>query len=270
MTGPTQTSNSSASARLRLMALRAGVELGTSLAALPWLAMAPRGDGHAVLVLPGLIASDGSTRVLRDFLTGRGYRAKGWGLGRNFGPRPGVERAMLDTLDRIGDESGGKVSLVGWSLGGLYARALAARRPDAVRSVVTLGSPIRDPRATAAWRLYEFTSHKRADDPEDARTVGPTPPVPTTSIYSRTDEIVPWQCSIEREGPRSENIEVVGSHIGLGFNPAALFAVSDRLAQAEGRWQRFERTGWRQFVFPDPQRRESSRRWAWAEGPIAA
>jgi hypothetical protein len=100
--------------------------------------------------------------------------------------------------------------------------------------------------------------------------VEPTPPVPTTSIYSRTDEIVPWHCSVEREGPRSENIEVVGSHIGFGFNPAALFAVSDRLAQAEGRWQRFERTGWRQFVFPDPHRQEASRSWASAEGPFAA
>ena len=252
------------------MALRAGVEIGTGLAALPWLALAPRGDGHAVLVLPGLTASDGSTRVLRDFLTGRGYRAEGWGLGRNFGPKPGIERAMLDGLDRLSDESGGKVSLVGWSLGGVYARALAAQRPEAVRSVVTLGSPIRDPRATRAWRLYEFTSRRRVDDVEHARTVRPTPTAPTTSIYSRSDEIVPWQCSVEQEGPRSENIEVVGSHIGLGFNPAALFAVSDRLAQPEGQWQRFERSGWRSVLFPDPHRADGLASGASATGPFAA
>jgi pimeloyl-ACP methyl ester carboxylesterase len=218
--------------RLRQLALRAGVEFGAGLAALPWLRLAPRGDGHAVLVLPGLGASDDSTRMLRGFLRDRGYAAKGWGLGRNLGRRAGVESAMLDTLERLADESGGTVSLVGWSLGGLYASALATRRPHAVRSVVTLGSPLHHPHVVDR----------------------PAPAVPTTSIYSRSDEIVPWRCSVETEGERSENIEVVGSHLGLGFNPAVLFAVSDRLAQAEGRWQPFERTGWRQFVFPDPRR----------------
>jgi hypothetical protein len=234
--------------------LRAGFELGAGLAALPWLRLAPPGDGHAVLVLPGLTASDGSTRMLRDFLSDRGYRASGWGLGRNYGPRPGVEGAMLDSLDRMNDETGRKVSVVGWSLGGLYARALAARRPEAVRDVITLGSPITDPRATTLWRLYEFTSRKRADDPDDKHIVRPTPAVPTTSIYSRTDGIVAWQCSVEQEGPWSQNIEVRGSHIGLGVNPAVLYAISDRLAQPEGQWKRFERTGWRRAVFPDPAR----------------
>lgn len=234
--------------RLRQLALRAGVELGAGLAALPWLRMAPRGDGHAVLVLPGLGASDDSTRLLRGFLRDRGYAAKGWGLGRNVGPRAGIERAMLEVLERIGDEGGRTVSLVGWSLGGLYASALAAKRPEAVRGVITLGSPLYHPRA--------------ADRP--------TPRVPTTSIYSRSDEIVPWQCSVVTEGGRSENVEVVGSHLGLGFNPAVLFAVSDRLSQAEGQWKPFERTGWRQFVFPDPGRVEVSTGRASKGEPFAA
>jgi len=222
--------------RLGRLALRAGAELGAGLAALPWLRMAPRGDGHAVLVLPGLGASDDSTRMLRGFLRDRGYAAKGWGLGRNVGPRAGVERAMLETIDRMGDESGRTVSLVGWSLGGLYASALAARRPEAVRSVVTLGSPLHHPHAAST----------------------PAAAVPTTSIYSRSDEIVPWRCSVVTESSRSENIEVLASHLGLGFHPAVLFAVSDRLAQAEGQWKPFERTGWRQFVFPDPDRANTS------------
>jgi pimeloyl-ACP methyl ester carboxylesterase len=222
--------------RLSQLALRAGVEFGAGLAALPWLRLAPRGDGHAVLVLPGLGASDASTRMLRGFLRDRGYAAEGWGLGRNVGPRTGVERALLETLERMGDDSGRTVSLVGWSLGGLYARELAARRPQAVRSVVTLGSPLHHPHA--------------ADRP--------LPAVPTTSIYSRSDEIVPWRCSVVATGDASENVEVLGSHLGLGFNPAVLFAVSDRLAQAEGQWQPFERTGWRQFVFPDPRREDTS------------
>jgi len=226
--------------RLHQLALRAGVELGAGLAALPWLRMAPRGDGHAVLVLPGLGAGDGSTRMLRGVLRDRGHAARGWGLGRNIGPRAGFERAMLDTIDRMADESGRTVSLVGWSLGGLYASALAAKRPQAVRSVVTLGSPLHHPHATDK----------------------PLPAVPTSSIYSRSDEIVPWRCSVVAESGRSENIEVVGSHLGLGFNPAVLFAVSERLAQAEGQWKPFERTGWRQFVFPDPRREETSTAWA--------
>jgi hypothetical protein len=244
------------SRRLRWMELRVGLEIGAGLAARRWLSLGPRGDGHAVFVLPGLMAGDGSTQVLRDFLGDRGYRASGWGLGRNFGPRPGVEKAMLDTLDRMSDETGGTVSIVGWSLGGVYARALAATRPEAVRCVITLGSPISHPRSTTLSRLYEFTSGRPPDDAEHSRVYRPTPPVPTTSIYSRTDGIVPWQCSVEAEGPRSENIEVYGSHIGLGFNPAVQYAIGDRLAQPEGGWKRFERVGWRSVVYPDPVRVE--------------
>ena len=224
--------------RLGQLALRAGAEFGAGLAALPWLRMAPRGDGHAVLVLPGLGASDESTRMLRGFLRDRGYAAQGWGLGRNVGSRTGVERALLEALDRISDESGGTVSLVGWSLGGLYARELAKRRTEAVRSVITMGSPLHHPHA--------------ADRP--------VPVVATTSIYSRSDEIVPWRCSVVAEGDESENVEVLGSHLGLGFNPAVLFAVSDRLAQAEGQWQPFDRTGWRQVWFPDPRREDAAPR----------
>jgi pimeloyl-ACP methyl ester carboxylesterase len=239
-TNGSQQSLDSHARRVGQLAMRAGIEFGAGLASLPWLRLAPGGDGHAVLVLPGLGAGDHSTRLLRGFLRERGYAAKGWGLGRNLGPRAGFERGMLDALDRMGDESGRTVSLVGWSLGGLYARDLAAKRPEAVRNVITLGSPLHHP------RLAER----------------PMPTVPSTSIYSRSDEIVPWQCSVEPEGVRSENIEVVGSHLGLGFNPAVLFAVSDRLAQAEGQWQPFERSGWRRFVYPDPRREDASTRGA--------
>lgn len=234
-------------ARLGQLAMRAGVEFGAGVAALPWLSLAPRGDGHAVLVLPGLGASDDSTSMLRGFLRDRGYAVHGWGLGRNVGPRAGVESAMLELLERIGDDSGGTVSLVGWSLGGLYASALAKRRPLAVRGVVALGSPLHHPRAIDR----------------------PVPAVATTSIYSRSDEIVPWRASVVATSARSENIEIVGSHLGLGFHPAVLLAVADRLAQPEGRWQPFERTGWRQFIYPDPLRAEARSARA-ARAPFAA
>ena len=239
---------------LQLLELRATWELAAGVAALPWLRLAPRGDGHPVLVLPGLVASDVSTRMLRDFLKNRGYGVHGWGLGRNYGPRPGVEAAMLALIDRLHAQSGRTVSLIGQSLGGAYARMLAAQRPDAVRSVITLGSPVAGhPRSSNAWRVYEFTSGKRSVDPKTWQQITQAPQVPTTSIYSRTDGVVAWQTSIEpSEQPHTENIEVVSSHVGMAVHPAVLYAVADRLAQPEGAWRPFERRGWRAAVFPKP------------------
>ena len=120
---------------------RAISELGAFLGALPLLSLAPRGDGHPVLVLPGLVASDTSTRPLRSFLKSRGYAVSGWRQGRNLGLRHGVQDAMVDLVQELNDTHGRKVSLVGWSLGGLYARQLAKMMPERVRSVITLGSP---------------------------------------------------------------------------------------------------------------------------------
>src|SRR4030088_197747 len=117
---------------------RAISELGAFLGALPLLSLAPRGDGHPVLVLPGLVASDLSTRPLRSFLKNRGYVTHGWGLGRNYGLREGVQHAMIGLVRELSDEYGGKISLIGWSLGGLYARQLAKQMPDRVRSGVTV------------------------------------------------------------------------------------------------------------------------------------
>src|ERR1700738_637620 len=139
-------------------------ELGAFLGALPLLSQAPRGDGHPVLVLPGLVASDASTRPLRSFLKNRGYAVSGWRQGRNLGLREGVQRAMVDLVHELSDNHGRKISLVGWSLGGVYARQLAKMMPDRVRSVITLGSPFAgNPKATNAWRVYEMASGRRAD-----------------------------------------------------------------------------------------------------------
>jgi pimeloyl-ACP methyl ester carboxylesterase len=224
------------------MELRAPWELAASLSAWPLLQLAPRGDGHAVLVLPGLIADDASTRLLRHFLAGQGYAAQGWGLGRNLGPREGVEQAMLDSLDRLHERSGQKVSLVGWSLGGVFARLLAHRRPQAVRCVVSLGSPIvGDPKATNAWKIYEWASGRKAEAGDTSERRRPPPSIPSTSIFSRSDGIVAWQCSVDHTGPQTENIEVVASHVGLGVHAGVLYAIADRLAQPEGGWQPFDK-----------------------------
>jgi pimeloyl-ACP methyl ester carboxylesterase len=200
-----------------------------------------------------LIASDLSTRLLRDFLSGRGYDVHGWGLGRNYGPRPGIEEKMLSTVDKLFAQSGRKISLIGQSLGGAYARLLAAQRPDAIRSVITLGSPVSGhPKASNAWRVYEFTSGRSSDDPRRWKQVTQTPRVPTTSIYSRSDGIVAWQTSVQATRANTESIEVISSHVGMAVHPVVLFAVADRLAQPEGQWRPFERRGWRAAVFPKP------------------
>ena len=239
-----------------LLEARAPLEYAASLVAAPWLLSAPRGDGHAVLVYPGLLASDFSTRPLRRLLRTLGHDARGWDQGRNLGARSGVFDDALQRLRAVHLETRRKVSLVGWSLGGLYAREIAKMAPDIVRAVVTLGSPFTGPRdASNARRTYEWLQRGRAQSPhrhEDLRT---PPPVPTTSIYTRADGIVAWQCSVETPGAMAENIEVQASHTGLGVNPLALYALADRLAQPEGAWRPFERSGARRLLYPDPQRK---------------
>jgi pimeloyl-ACP methyl ester carboxylesterase len=236
---------------------RAFWELGATLAAYPVLRQAPRGDGHAVVVFPGLAASDITTVPLRTFLDDRGYDAHGWKLRFNFGPRKGVLDASLARVRRFRRESGRKVSLVGWSLGGIFAREIAKLMPEDIRCVITLGSPFTgNPRANNAWRFYELVSGHRLDDDHAIAHVRKPPPVPTTSIFSRTDGVVAWQCCLQAEEEHAESIEVHASHIGIGVNGAAWYAVADRLAQRDGHWRPFHRFGWRQWFYRDPYRAE--------------
>jgi pimeloyl-ACP methyl ester carboxylesterase len=236
---------------------RAPWEYGAALLAQPLLAQAPMGDGHPVLVFPGLMASDTSTRPLRRFLGSRGYAAVGWDIGSNLGPRDGVLdqcRALVRKLRRAHSR---KVSLIGWSLGGIYARELAKEMPKDVRLVITLGTPFTGhPKATNAWRLYELVTGHRIGAREIHEPLRTPPPVPTTSIFSRSDGVVAWQCSVEKRGPVHENIEIEASHFGLGLNPLAWWAIADRLAQAEGEWRPFERSsGWLEWFYRDPHRK---------------
>lgn len=242
--------------RLLLLAELRGIwETGAGIAMWPLLQLTPRGDGHPVLVLPGLVAGDGSTRLLRRFLNSRGYDAHGWGLGRNFGPRPGIEDGMVERLASLHARERRKVSLLGWSLGGVYARLLASAHPELVRDVITLGSPFSGAaRSTNAWRIYEGVSGQSSQDPKRMQHVQPTPPVPTSSIFSRTDGVVAWRCSVEKTSAQSENIEVIASHLGLGAHPAVLYAVADRLAQPQGQWKSFNRGLLGPLVYPDPDR----------------
>lgn len=226
-------------------------ELGAFFAVMPWWRVAPRGDGHPVLVLPGLAQSDFSTRPLRSFLASRGYVVCPWGLGLNTGSSRLLDDHLLARLHALHEQHDRKVSIVGWSMGGLFARALARKAPTAVRQVITLGSPFTgDPKASNAWRLYEAMSGDRAGDPGIAERFQAQLSVPTTSIYSRRDGIVAWQCCLNEAGPQVENIEVSSSHLGLGHHPAVLYAVADRLAQPEGRWQAFDPKSSARWLYP--------------------
>ncbi len=234
---------------------RAAFEYGATLAARPLLDRAPVGDGHPVLVLPGLIAGDATTRPLRRYLGRLGYAAHGWQQGLNLGPRDGVIERCLARLRALRRTHRRTVSLIGWSLGGIYARELAKLAPEDVRLVITLGTPFTGhPKATRAWRLYEVLAGHRIGAPEIHEPLRRPPPVPTTSIFSRSDGVVSWQCSVEHAGARSESIEVQASHLGIGFNPLTFYAVADRLAQPEGAWQPFERAGLRRCLYPNPYR----------------
>jgi pimeloyl-ACP methyl ester carboxylesterase len=237
---------------LMMLEGRALAELGAFWMLKPWLSLAPRGDGHAVIVLPGLLGDDSSTRSLRWFLNEQGFTAHGWELGRNMGLRDGVEEAMVSLVERLYDERQEKVSLVGWSLGGLYARQLAKQMPDKIRVQISLGSPFAgSPKSTNAWRAYELASGHSADEAGAmVEGLADAPSVPSTSIYSRTDGVCAWQACLNTESETAENIEVYGSHCGLAHHPAAVYAIADRLAQREGEWKKFSRSGWRAMVFP--------------------
>lgn len=198
---------------------RAVLEFAGYAMAYPWFSLLPKGDGHPVLVLPGYSASDRSTIPLRNVLNRLGYRSHGWNLGTNRGPNDALLRAMRERLETLHERHDQAVSIVGWSLGGVYARGLARRDRAAVRQVITLGSPFRSIEAARGWS---------------------PPAVPSTAVYSKSDAVVQWENAQEPPGPRRESIEVNSSHFGLGHNPAVIVAVADRLAQDPNHWQPFE------------------------------
>lgn len=235
---------------------RAAAELAAFGASLPLLlATAPEGDGHTVLTLPGFTASDLSTLPLRRFLKRLGYNARPWQLGRNTGSVEQIDR-LARRFHRLVIKSEQPITLIGHSLGGIFARELARRYPDDVRQVITLGSPfaLRTSRRAnpLVMRLFERSS-KMSRVEIDARAREERslpPPVPTTAIYSRLDGVVHWRTCREQAGPQVENIEVPGSHIGMTVHPAILYVLADRVAQQKQGWQKFRQPGsWRDLLF---------------------
>ncbi len=248
---------------LMLLEGRALLEIASYFQAGPVLRrVVPRGDGHPVLIIPGFLAGDGSTNLLRSFLWERYYAAHRWELGRNLSFSQERLEQIQERVQELKRHYGVKVSLIGWSMGGLYAREIARAQSDDIRLVITLGSPFaRNLKANNAHWLYRLVSGQRVDDldPQLIRQMQEPLSVPMTAIYSRSDGIVAWQCCLEqREGPLTENVRVRGSHCGLGHNPLALFVIGDRLAQPEGRWRRFEPTGLKKLLYPGPDRQSKA------------
>lgn len=206
------------------------------------------GDGHPVIVYPGLGAGSMTTSQLRIFLTRAGFEVSDWGGGVNIG-HEGEFDQWLDGLVRNvraqHASHGRKVSLVGWSLGGIFAREIAKRAPDAVRSVITLGTPFSAlGTANHAGTLYKMLNGDAGKLPAAIEARLPqSPPVPTTSVYSKSDGIVCWEGCIERESARSESVEVDASHLGMATHPDVLRIVAGRLAQPEGRWKPLRHAG---------------------------
>lgn len=224
---------------------RSILELGSFFSLRPFLRRLPKGDGHPVIVFPGFLASEFSTRPLRGLLEDLGYEAYDWGLGRNLHFNPRREVQMRELLENVYKEHGRKVSLIGWSLGGVFAREIAKYHPNYVRQVISLGSPMSGtrhaPRIAAIFealngRPTEATK-KRFDVLRDS------PPVPTSSIYSKSDGIVHWEGSVQNKAPQAENIEVPVSHLGLGVSPIVMSILANRLAQKEGEWSPFRPKG---------------------------
>lgn len=248
-----------------LEVVRAATELGGLISLNRWLNRLPKGDGHPVVTLPGFGGADGSTALMRRFITQWGYEAHPWPLGRNLDPAvtrdiTGVLTFVDDVVTTMGKQlhalhrrTRQRISLVGWSLGGLYSRQLAARFPDLVRQVITLGTPFGDPRATIVWpimRRLADSPEPRVDELAQWIEMAQVPvEVPLSIIWSNSDGFVHPSIACQPEGPFIENIHICGSHMGFGVNPLALYVMADRLAQPERDWRPFERTGWRQLLF---------------------
>ena len=238
-----------------LLEMRAFFELALLPWALPLLASAPQGDGHPVLLLPGFMGSEATLVALEVFLRNRGYAVETWGLGRNVGFHTKHATALEEKIRYLHHKTGRSVSLVGWSLGGVFALYGAHQVPECVRCVVTLGSPITvDPEGSASppfvKAMYRLIAHPmgpaahamqpRAKKLRERKNL----PMPLSCLYSIGDGVVPPQeATVEGDPARHENIRVPGSHIGLGFNAVVLWIVADRLAQPQGAWQRFQAHG---------------------------
>jgi len=201
------------------------------------------GDGHPVLILPGFLATDLSTIPLRSYIHDLGYKVYGWGEGRNFAHSDYI--ALLnEKLNRIHQIHKKEITIIGWSLGGIYARQLAKSDPKLVRQIILMGSPFKGVNIAnnANW-MFELLKKSKITPELDQDLLYDIPlpaPVPTTAVYTKEDGVVPWKLCMEEEDNWHQNIQVRGSHLGLGVNPLVLRIIADRLSFEKSNWSYFE------------------------------
>ena len=228
--------------------LRFQLELGLLLNTLPALSLLPRGDGHRVLVLPGFMAGDESTVLLRRYLRFMGYKPEPWGLGLNTGRPTLLTEGIMQRVAALWAKKPERFSIIGQSLGGVFGREVGRLQPDKVRQVVTLGSPFSAKNSQSTMRLvsvlFERLSGLSVEEMReflDDMDPEISPPVPVTAIYSREDGVAHWSaCQEKQEDDHTQNIRVCGSHVGMAMNAAIYYIIADRLRQADGEWQRFD------------------------------
>jgi len=231
---------------LGLLESRALWECGAYFATLPLHRFFPKGDGHPVMVLPGFGSGDSATVLLRTCLKKLGYQTYAWKAGFNMGYKPGLFEHLHNRIHTISNRHDRKVSLVGWSLGGIMSRKIAFQKPETIRSVITLGSPFYGANdSTNISAILEFTGRfrkrpvRKEPKPVTPWLNEPAVPVPFSSLYSRNDGVVTWKTCLEPDYPLRENIHVPSSHLAFGFNPLSLYVIADRLAQAENHFTPF-------------------------------
>jgi pimeloyl-ACP methyl ester carboxylesterase len=201
--------------------------------ALPRFALAPRGDGEPVLLIPGFQAPEASMQPLRLLLRRKGYDARHWGQGINRGNVERYIEALLPLLDELSSEAGQPVTLVGWSLGGVIARELARERADQVRGVITYGSPVvGGPTYTVAARSYDEAERRRIRELTRERDQAQPITVPIAAIFSRGDTIVSWPACIDRVSPNVTHYEVTSTHFSMGIDPTVWEIVLERLRES--------------------------------------
>jgi len=226
-------------------AIRALIEWVRALFWITKYQVRQKGDGHPVLVLPGFMTSDISTKPMRRFINKNGYLSYGWELGTNLADISELH-ILAKKIDAIYQKHGEKISLIGWSLGGVYARILAKEQPEKIRQVITLGSPfggILEPNnATFTFNFVKWLKKYAEPPPAFFEELPKPPPLPCTAVFSKKDGIVPWQvCKEPLEDNIHQNIEVGSSHLGMGFHTDVLKIILDRLSFNRSNWQLFSK-----------------------------
>lgn len=193
-----------------------------------------KGNGKHVLVLPGLMGVDRLTKKLRTFINNIGYQAHPWGLGRNLGDTTTYLPKLEAKIDKLYQDRGEKIVLIGWSLGGIYARELAKLHPEKIEQVITLCSPFKIKHEKNYGEFIMNLTAKikkfKPNPPELLANMGNPPPMPVTALYTKTDGIVPWEVCLENETDIHKNIELKCGHIAVIYHDEAMKIIADKLA----------------------------------------